>query len=93
MAELHIDISRYSSKALTDIPYEKLNTVITLCDDAAAHCPYVATANAEHWSLPDPAQAIGSEEVRLRAFYQIRDVLNERIAELYSRLADVARRA
>lgn len=93
MAELHIDISRYSSKTLADIPCGQLGYIITLCGDAAEHCPYVPGAVNEHWELPDPVQVVGSEEVRLRAFYQVRDVLNERIAELVSRLTEVARSA
>ena len=40
--------------------------MITLCGDAAETCPYVPGAYREHWGLPDPAKAVGSEEEKLK---------------------------
>ena len=82
MAEVGIDISSQHPKSLQDIPYGELDLVITLCDDAAESCPFVPGAKREHWSLPDPAKAEGSEEERLEFFRKIRDELRKRIEKL-----------
>jgi arsenate reductase len=54
--------------------------VITVCDSARDTCPYVPGARRRlHWSLPDPAEATGTEEQRLDAFRAIMAELDARI--------------
>jgi len=86
MAEKGIDISQNKSKSLDDIPLRELDYVITLCGDAAESCPVIPGANTQHWGLPDPAKAKGSEEEKLEVFRQIRDKIEEKVKELIEKL-------
>lgn len=76
MAEDGIDISHHTSKvadSVLDRPYDR---VITVCDHANEHCPYVpGPAEHIHKSFPDPAKATGSEEEILTAFRHTRDLI------------------
>ncbi|MBI2910961.1 MAG: arsenate reductase ArsC [Chloroflexi bacterium] len=84
MAEVGIDISRHESKTLDRYVGQPWDYVITVCDDANERCPVFPGARARlHWSLPDPSQATGTEEERLRVYRGVRDTLRRRIvAEL-----------
>lgn len=82
MAERGIDISGQRSKSLNEIPLNELDYVITLCGDAAETCPVVTGANTQHWGLPDPARASGSEEEKLEVFRRVRDEIERRVKEL-----------
>ena len=82
MAEKGIDISKNKSKSLNEIPLKELDYVITLCGDAAENCPVVPNANIQHWGLPDPARAEGTEKEKLQVFVEIRDKIEKRVKEL-----------
>jgi arsenate reductase len=86
MAEKGIDISNNKSKSLNEIPLNELDYVITLCGDAAETCPVIPGANTQHWGLPDPAKAEGTEEEKLEAFRKIRDEIEKRVKDLISNL-------
>ncbi|RMA93087.1 arsenate reductase ArsC [Hydrogenothermus marinus] len=86
MAEKGIDISQNKSKSLNDIPLNELDYVITLCGDAAETCPVVPGVNTQHWGLPDPARAEGTEEEKLETFRKIRDQIEEKVANLLKNL-------
>ena len=60
----------------------RLDTVVTVCDNAAAEtCPVWSGApRALHWGLPDPA-AYNDHEERLQAFARTYRELQTRIAE------------
>lgn len=83
MAEKGIDISQYHSK-LIDIDYlNSSDLVVTLCGDARDRCPVTPpTVKKQHWPLPDPAQAQGSEMEILAVFRQVRDEIQRRVQEL-----------
>ena len=86
MAEKGIDISKNRSKSIDEIPLKELNYVITLCGDAAETCPVVPGANTQHWGLPDPARAEGTEKEKLEVFRRIRDEIEEKVKNLISSL-------
>lgn len=86
MAEKGIDILANTSKHINDIPVNELDYVITLCGDAAEECPVVPGANTQHWGLPDPAKAIGTQEEQLASFRKIRDEIGSRIDNLIKSL-------
>lgn len=86
MAEDGIDISSHHPKSLEEIPFSELDLVITLCGDAMETCPYAPSQRREHWGLPDPAKAEGTEEEKLAVFRQIRDEIKARVEELLQRL-------
>ena len=86
MAEDGIDISSHYPKFLEEIPFSELDLVITLCGDAKEACPYVPSQRREHWGLPDPAKAEGTEEEKLAVFRKVRDEIKKRVEDLLQRL-------
>jgi arsenate reductase (thioredoxin) len=82
MAEIGVDISGQTSKALAAFEGQEFDYVVTVCDDAREACPYFPGAKHQlHWSFEDPSAATGSEEDRLAVFRRVRDQIAERIRE------------
>ena len=82
MEEIGIDISGQESKTLERYLQERLDYVITVCDDANEACPFFpGAANRLHWSFEDPSRVEGSEEERLAVFRSVRDRIRERIED------------
>jgi len=83
MKEIGIDISGQQSKSVDEFLDKEFDYVITVCDNARQTCPFFP-GNHEllHWSLEDPAIALGSEEERLLMFRKIRDQLRDYIQKL-----------
>ena len=80
MAEIGIDISGHRSKCLDEFLGTAFDHIITVCDNANQTCPaFPGKANRIHWSLEDPAEAVGSKEEKLAAFRSIRDQLSIKI--------------
>ena len=87
LAEIGIDASAQTSKTLDRFLDEHFDYVITVCDAANDACPTFPNARArEHWSLPDPSKATGSEDRQLDAYRDVRDDLELRIMDLLRRL-------
>jgi len=85
MAEIGVDISNQWSKTVNGIPAECIDTVITLCGQAAETCPaFLVNLPGAHWSLPDPARAEGTEMEVLAVFRRVRDEIQRRVAELFA---------
>jgi arsenate reductase len=88
MQEIGIDISTQRSKSVDEFLSDRFDYVITVCDSARESCPvFPAHAATLHWSLEDPAAAIGAREIRMAVFRRIRDEIACRIRELTSLLA------
>jgi arsenate reductase len=82
MHELHIDISRHTSKSLDVFDGQKFDSLITVCDSAREACPaYAGAAEQLHWSFDDPAHAPGTEEEKMRIFRRVRDEIRQRIQQ------------
>jgi arsenate reductase len=82
MAEVGIDISKQQSKTLQRYLNEPFDEVITVCDTAAEACPlFPGAAKMQHWSLPDPSKATGSEEEQLAVYRHVRDAIRARIEQ------------
>ena len=76
MDERGIDIRSHRSKSINEFLHHPFDFVITVCDQAAEHCPtFPGPAQREHWSFPDPAAVTGSHLDQLRAFRAVRDAL------------------
>jgi arsenate reductase (thioredoxin) len=85
MAERNIDISQHRSKSLEEFLQQPLDYVITVCDNAAEHCPlFPGQAIRLHWSFPDPSAVTGEHLERLQAFRQVRDKLEQQIQQWLS---------
>lgn len=82
MREIGVDISSQTSKGLGAIPAHRIETVVTLCTEAAA-CPTPEIdAVRIHWPIDDPASATGSENEILAAFRTARDAIRTHVLEL-----------
>ncbi len=69
----------WSEFASPDAP--PMQFVFTVCDDAAAEvCPvWPGQPMTAHWGIEDPAAAVGSDEVKTRAFTKAFSELDARI--------------
>lgn len=78
MAEIGIDIGAQHSKTLERFRDERIDWLVTVCDQAREACPILpGVANQRHWSIADPAAVQG--DGRLDAFRAARDELRARI--------------
>jgi len=85
MAERGIDISAHTSKVYSDLPPVRWDYLITVCDAANERCPFMPGVQMRlHWSFEDPSRVVGSEEVRLAVFRQVRDQIAACIARWLS---------
>ena len=66
--------------AVPDAP--QLDFVFTVCDNAAGEvCPFwPGKPMTAHWGVEDPAEVVGSDEERRRAFRLAFDILQRRIS-------------
>jgi arsenate reductase len=76
-----IDPGAPSSQSWDDYARETFDTVITVCDSAAAEtCPaFPGGFERLHWSTPDPAKAVGSEADIDAAFEEAYALLRDRV--------------
>jgi arsenate reductase len=78
MAEAGVPIDQQTSQSLGDLPPVDFDTIITVCDHAQEHCPYIpGDARRLHAGFPDPAKAEGSETEILQEFRQVRDKIRD----------------
>lgn len=81
LREIGIDISHHSSTGLDEVE-RPVDAVITLC--AEETCPvWLDDAWRAHWGLPDPAEAVGPEHVKLQAFRVVREELRRRLGVVF----------
>ncbi len=82
LGEIGIDIFSHRSKAVADVPADRVDTVVTLCGEE--ECPaFLGEARRLHWGLPDPAAATGDGSARLDAFREVRDELQRRLTSVW----------
>ena len=87
MAEDGVDISSQPSTVVTDDMLARADRVVTVCGHADEHCPIVPPGTRrEHWPLPDPARATGSEEEIRAEFRRVRDDIRKRVTALIGAL-------
>lgn len=92
MTEKGIDVSRQSSKSLTDTMLLEADYVITVCGHADDHCPALPPRVQKlHWAIEDPA-IIGERESEeaLTAFRQARDAIERCVREFYATMPNQA---
>ena len=83
MAEIEIDISHHQSKSILTNDLYNFDIIITLCGDARDRCP-VLTEDCHyiHWSLEDPAKAIGPDDVVIETYRKVRDQIYNNVKSL-----------
>jgi arsenate reductase len=85
MAERGVDISGQRSKSLNEFQGQEFDLVVTVCDRAKEACPFFPGGGKRvHQSFPDPAAAAGTEEDRLCAFRDVREMIEAWIEEKLS---------
>ncbi len=86
MAEKSIDLTTGEPKRLDQFLGQPLDAVITVCGDAEERCPaFPGNVRREHWPLPDPAKATGTEEEVLAFFRRVRNEIAEQVADFLAR--------
>jgi len=94
MQEAGVDISGQASTRITDDLIAAADCVVTVCGHADAHCPALpAGVRKEHWPLPDPARATGTEDEIMTIFRASRDDIRRRVEDLLARLTATDTRA
>jgi len=87
-----IEMTGQHPKPMSELLDDRFDYVITVCDRAAEVCPvFPGAPEVVRWSLPDPAEAAGSEQEKRRAFENVAKDLIQRI-RLWVSLPAVARR-
>src|ERR1041385_2343858 len=80
MQEAGVDISKHTSKSIDAFAGQKIDYLITVCDNAREACPaFPGAAKQLHWSFADPAHAAGSHEEKMRVFCRVREEIKQRI--------------
>jgi protein-tyrosine-phosphatase/DNA-binding transcriptional ArsR family regulator len=89
MRERGIDISANRTKHLDEFASRRFDMVITLCDRVREVCPEFPSHPAlVHWSVPDPAQAGGTDRASYPAFERTAAELETRIRFLLPLLVE-----
>ena len=85
MSLLGIDISRQKPKSVNEFINDDFDFVITMSEKADTLCPEFKgkIINRLHLGFEDPAEAIGSDEVILNKYIQVRDLIINDIKMLY----------
>jgi len=84
MKEVGVDLSGQRPKHLRKLPFSELDLVVVLCREE--DCPFLPHSRVLRWDLPDPAGVKGTVEERLEAFRKVRDLLEEKIRNLFEEL-------
>jgi len=83
MDEVGIDISNNETQAVFDVfkSGQLFAYVVTVCDETSVEkCPiFPGVTNRLHWSFPDPAVLVGTQQERLEGTRKIRDDIRARI--------------
>ncbi len=82
----HIDTTGARPKSWEEFRDQKIDFLITLCDNALENCPvWPGKPVAAHWGSPDPAAVQGDERTVLDAFRKSALLIHRRI-ELFCSL-------
>ena len=94
MAEVGIDISGQKSKSVMELGDTEFDSVITLCSDAQASCPFFPAKTALlHHGFDDPpvlAEGARDDEDAMRHYRRVRDEIRAWVETLPGSLADAA---
>ncbi|KUK11111.1 MAG: Protein-tyrosine-phosphatase [Clostridia bacterium 41_269] len=90
MKEVGIDISGQTSDPINVSILKRCSLVVTLCGDARDNCPVIPPGvEHRHWSLEDPAGAVGSREEVLNVFRKTRDEIKKLVEDLVEEFGSV----
>ncbi len=76
MKEIGIDISGHRSKHVDEFTGQKIDYVISVCDNAKESCPIFPGGTTRlHWPFPDPPHDKEITEEVLSEFRKVRDLI------------------
>ena len=79
MKEIGIDISGHRSKHVDEFLGQKIDYVISVCDNARESCPIFPGGTTRlHWSFSDPPHEKEITEEALNEFRKVRDMILEK---------------
>ncbi len=81
MAEVGLDLAGARSKSLSDVPLDRFDLVVTLCDEGRG-VDMPPGARHLHWPIEDPVPAASAPEA-LEVFRRVRDDLAARVDRLF----------
>jgi len=88
MVERNIDIHSAHSKSVDKFAGQEFDVVVTVCNNAKESCPAFSGAiQLLHWPLDDPADAVGSDDKKMKFFRRVREEIEARI-ELFLKSDD-----
>jgi arsenate reductase len=88
MKEDGIDISNHTSNHVDEYSGIDFDFIITVCDHANEHCPYIPSKNAVrlHHNFFDPSKILGIEKEKRAAFFKARNEIKDyfkKFTEMY----------
>jgi arsenate reductase (thioredoxin) len=90
MAEAGVDISKQSSKTISELDINNFDVVVTICDDANKKCPlFPGVAKRIHNPFDNPskiAKTLKSEEEVIQLYRRVRDEILEFVKQMPSNL-------
>ncbi len=82
MAQIGLDLTDNRSKNTDEFRDTELDVAITVCGDAAENCPvWLGQGKRVHIGFPDPADATGSDEEKMKLFCQVRDDIKMQVLD------------
>ena len=89
MNEVGIDMGEFKSKSVSQFIDREFDYVITVCDDAAEHCPtFPGSGKRIHWPFEDPASFVGSEDEVKDTFRKTRNDIRTKVDEFLRALSN-----
>ena len=89
MNEAGIDMGEFKSKSVSQFIDQEFDYVITVCDDAAEHCPtFPGSGKRIHWPFEDPASFVGSEDEVKDIFRKTRNDIRMKVDEFLRALSN-----
>lgn len=83
MQEIGIDISEHRSKHIDEFLGQKIDFIISVCDNAKESCPIFPGGTTRlHWPFPDPPHDKDITEAVLNEFRKVRDLILVRFKAL-----------
>lgn len=86
MDEVGVDISKQTSKLITELIDKDFDYVVTICEDANRNCPiFPGKAKRIHHAFDNPpriAKTLTSQEEILSLYKRVRDQIKEFVSEM-----------
>jgi arsenate reductase len=90
MSEAGVDISKQTSKVISELGKQDFEYVVTICNDVNEKCPlFPGKAKRLHHAFDNPpriAKTLSSEEDKINLYRRVRDEIKEFISKMPNNL-------